>query len=1133
VARAVKKANILIVEDERLVAGYLADSLVTLGYAVSGIAASGEEALRRAEEKCPDLALLDIKLQGEMDGVDLARAMRARFDIPVIYQTAYHDDILVKRAADTEPYGFIVKPYDLHELRSTIEIAFHKHAMERRLRESEARYRALVESSVQGLVVLEGQPPRIVLANAPSAAITGYAVEQLVSLRSDQLAALIHPQDRAWVLTSLENYRAGRPVPAGGELRIVRQDGAERWVEYFSSLVEHEGRPALQAAFVDITERTQAVNTLVRAHNELEQRVADRTAELVRANTLLKREIAARLESEETLQRRNRELQMLYHSTQELSSSLDLDHVVSTVLDEVRHLLNASGCTLWLADQGEDELTCWQAAGPHSHVLTGLQVPVGKGIVGWVAQNHESLLVPDTRTDDRHFKQVDRSIGVETRCILSVPLRVKERLIGVIQVVGEKPESFDEDDLGLLEPLAISAAIAIENAGLYDEANALRAFNEGIVQSVQEGIFLEDEEGKIVFANPATAEMLCTSVEELIGKDRRHYVAPEAQRGVRFEADEGKKAAGSRYESVFLTGTGGRLPVMVSAQPVFEGGRLSGTLVVFMDISERKRSEIALRKRHRELTLLNRVIAASAASLAIHPILGVMCQELALAFDVPHSAAVLLNDDRTRATIVAEHQANGRDTALGGTIEVARDPAIRYLVEHGSPIATAEPQALPGLAPNGSLLHLTDAFSTLAIPLTLDGEVVGGLGMSSTQARFFSAEEIELAERVAEQTSGALERARLTETQARLSAAVEQAADAVLITDTDGSILYVNPAFEQTTGYSQAEVIGQYPDMLNSGQQETALYQEVWADLRAASDWRGRLVNRRKDGARYVADVTIAPVHNRAGEIVNFVATMRDVTRMVQLEQQAHHGQKMEALGRLAGSIAHDFGNLLTVVESGAAVLLLQMSPDDFRREQVEQIQRTGERGRELTQQLLRFSRRGTSEPDLLDLNRVIDDMAWTLERLLGSSIQVTTQLAEDLWPIRVGVSHIEQVLMNLVINARDAMPDGGTLTIETANEMLDAMGTGCELESGTREGVQLTIRDTGVGMDDEVRARLFEPFFTTKKRGEGTGLGLSTVFAIVQQSGGYIRVDSEVGLGATFRICFPRARVTRTEAAS
>jgi PAS domain S-box-containing protein len=1011
-------ARILIVEDDAAVASSLSDCLQLLGWSVSGIAPSGEEALLRAAECRPDLALMDIKLQGAMDGVGTAKEIQARFDIPVIYLTGYSDDGIVQRAAETGPYGFIVKPYGLRELKSTIEIAIHKHAVEQKLKESEARYRSLVEHSVQALVVVEGMPPHIVLANAPCAAITGYSVEELLSLSAGRAAALIHPDDREWLLGHFEELFAGRPVPPSGELRILRRDGSVRWVAYFSSVVEHSDRVAVQAAFVDITERKNAEKAMQSAHGELEKRVQERTVELARANELLKEEVAARLEFEEALQRRNRELQMIYHVAQELSSCLDLDRVTTTALSEARHLLNASGCTIWLIDPDDGQLTCWQAVGPHSEILTGLCVPEGEGLVGWVAQHKENLLVTDTRTDDRHFKDIDARVGIEARCILSIPLEVKQKLLGILQVVGETPACFDEDDVTLLKPLAASAAIAIENALLHEQ--------------------------------------------------------------LRREAEELER-----------------------------------------EVSQRKETERALRDRNRDLALLNRVIEASAESQTIGPILTTVCRELALAFDVPDVVAVLLDEDGTRATTVVDHHANGRSSAQGSTLAISRDPSILHLVEHKAPLVQTDLQARPTMASSDNLMVQSDTVSLLAFPLTLGGEVAGGVGMSTTTPRRFSAGEVELAQRVGEQVSGALARARLVETQQRLSAAVEQAAEAVLITDADGNILYVNPAFEQTTGYTHAEVAGQNLRSLKNSKHHAAFYGEPWVNLTAGQTWKGRLSNQRKDGTSFLADATIAPVRNQAGEIVNYAVTMHDVTHMVELEEQFHHAQKMEALGRLAGGIAHDFGNLLTVVQMSAAVLLMQIPADSPIREPIEQIQRTGERAKELTQQLLRFGRRDTIKPHALDLNRVIRDMSWVLECSLGRQIRLSMTLAEDLGAIEADPSQLQQAIMNLVFNARDAMPDGGTIRIETSNVVLDEPEP---VDLGGRSGphVLLAVSDTGVGMDDRVKSHLFQPFFTTKEPGRGTGLGLSTVQAIVKQSGGQIQVESEPGQGATFRLWFP-----------
>jgi PAS domain S-box-containing protein len=1244
--------------------------------------------------------------------------MRTSFDIPVVYLTGYADDATLQRAKVTEPYGYLLKPFESRELITTIETAVHKHAVERRLRESEKKYRTLVENSLQGIVIVQGMPPSVIFANPPCVAITGYALEELLSLSPEKAIGLIHPKDRARLLGFLTDCLAGQPVPSGGEFRLVRRGGAVRWVAYYGSLIKDRGQPAVQASLIDITERKQGEEVLQQARHELERRVEERTAELASANALLREQISTQLHMEKVRQRQDRELQMLHLIAQRLSSSLDLNHVVATVLNEARYLLDASGCTVWLIEPETGWLTCKQASGPHSEALTGFRVPPGEGLVGWAAKHEEDLLVTDARTDARHFKKVDVQIGVETRCILSVPLKVKQNLIGVLQVVDEKPACFDETDLTLLKPLATSAAIAIENARLYDEANRLRAFNENIVQSMQEGIFLEDDTGHITFANPAITDLLGYRMDDLRGQHWGYLVDPEYRDQVERERIQRLKGTSSRYETVLVTKEGQRLPVIISARPMFDDGHFGGTLAVFMDISDRKRAEESLRKRveelsalnalgqqvsaslspeqiieaalkeiadranpdlamlylrqgeelllrsvypdepehvhrpptpirvgqsllglavregqalysrsirsdprctletwkeagirsfaalpllkgeevlgvlglasakerdldqqaaflealasqtamglqnallhqqlqrhaaeleqevsqrkqaekalqksNRELALLNRVIAGSAVSQESSPILETVCRELALAFEAPQSIAALFNEDRTEATIVAEYSANGRTSVLGRTIAVAENSSVQHLVQHKAPLLVADAQTDPFLTHDPPAEG--GAIGQLILPLVVEEELVGSIGVSSVKPGLFSAEEVELAQRVAEQVSGALARARLTEAQQRLSTAIEHAAEAVIITSADGTILYVNPAFEQTTGYSRSEATGQNPRILNSGRHDDAFYRAMWRDLTAGRMWQGRLINRKKDSTQFLADETIASVRNQAGEIVNYVATMRDVTREVELEEQSHHAQKMEALGRLAGGIAHEFGNLLHIVEMGAEVLKLQIPPKDPIREHVDQIQRTGQRAYNLTRQLLRFSRREALEPQVLDLNLVVADMSSMLQYLIGREVALVTVLGEGLSSIKVNPSQMEQVLMNLVINACHAMPNGGTLTIETSNVVLDEPYADRHMDVESGEFVLLTISDTGTGMTEEVRARLFEPFFTTKARGEGTGLGLSTVLSIVENRRGYIQVDSEVGRGTTFRIYFPSAKEGEADATS
>ena len=345
-----------------------------------------------------------------------------------------------------------------------------------------------------------------------------------------------------------------------------------------------------------------------------------------------------------------------------------------------------------------------------------------------------------------------------------------------------------------------------------------------------------------------------------------------------------------------------------------------------------------------------------------------------------------------------------------------------------------------------------------------------------------------------------------------------------MITDVNGTILYVNPAFERITGHSHAQVIGFGPHTPSGDKQRVAVYREMWRMATGNSPWHGQFTDSRPDGSLYTVDSTFTPVRNQAGELVNYVATLHDVTREVQLEEQFRQAQKMEALGRLAGGIAHDFNNLLTVVHISATLIERQLRPEDPLWEHVKRIQLTGSRAANLTKQLLSFSRREVIEPTVLNLNDLVGKLSRILERVVGDDVELVTALAGDLWPVKVDPSQIDQVIMNLVVNARDAMPQGGTLTIETANTFLDEAYAATHVDVQPGKHVMLAIIDTGMGMNREVKSHLFEPFFTTKEPGQGTGLGLATVFGIVKQSGGHIRVASELGQGTTFHIYLPCA---------
>jgi signal transduction histidine kinase/DNA-binding response OmpR family regulator len=558
---------ILIVEDDAIIAENIRRKLASAGYIIPDLVMSGEEAIEKVGEMRPGLVLMDIGLSGKIDGVEAARQIRNHFDIPVVYLTAHTDEATLQRAKITEPFGYLLKPFNERELQAIIETALYKHQMEK------------------------------------------------------------------------------------------------------------------------------------------------------------------------TLRRRNRELALLNQAGQAFNSSLDLDQVLVTVLEEMRRLLDVLACSIWLVAPETGELVCRHATGPKGNDVCGWRLEPGVGIAQWTVQNGQSVMVPDAWNDERHCLDVEQETGLGLRSILSVPLQVKEQIIGVLQAADTEVDRFTADDLALLEPLAAAAAIAIENARLFAQAQ--------------------------------------------------------------------------------------------------------------QEITERKQAELAKEK----------------------------------------------------------------------------------------------------------------------------------------------------------------------------------------------------------------------------------------------------------------------------------------------LQSQLLQAQKMEAIGRLTAGIAHDFNNLLTAINGFAELLQHRMPADNPYQKMVNQIAASGQRAADLVRQLLVFSRPQAVETSPLNLNAVIAELDKMLRRIIGEDIEIALSLGPDLWPVKIDPAKLEQVIINLAVNARDAMPQGGKLTLETTNVTLEQEQARQFLDLTAGNYVQLQVSDQGKGMTDEIKTRIFEPFFTTKERDHGTGLGLATCYGIVKQFNGHITVDSQPQQGTTFTIYLPQATSAENDA--
>lgn len=363
------------------------------------------------------------------------------------------------------------------------------------------------------------------------------------------------------------------------------------------------------------------------------------------------------------------------------------------------------------------------------------------------------------------------------------------------------------------------------------------------------------------------------------------------------------------------------------------------------------------------------------------------------------------------------------------------------------------------------------------------------------------------------------------ESARKLLQAVEQSADAVLMTDLKGRIEYVNPAFEKLTGYSAEEVKGKTPRILRSGQHEPAFYRDLWQTIRAGQVFRGIVVNRKKNGEFYCIEESISPVRDSAGAVTHFISNGRDLTERKRLEAQLQQAQKMDAVGRLAGGVAHDFNNLLTIIISYSELAMDSVEPESPLAAKLNEIVAAGKRAAQLTRQLLAFSRKQPQVLRVLDMNSAIANMTGTLQRLIGEDIQLSFTAGENLAPVRLDPVQLEQVLMNLAANARDAMPRGGCLKIETADTFLSdgyIQNKPAIIPKGRY--TLLTVSDNGQGIPPEQLPHIFEPFFTTKPDGKGTGLGLATVYGIVKQNQGFVWVYSEAGMGTVFKIYLPCA---------
>jgi len=405
----------------------------------------------------------------------------------------------------------------------------------------------------------------------------------------------------------------------------------------------------------------------------------------------------------------------------------------------------------------------------------------------------------------------------------------------------------------------------------------------------------------------------------------------------------------------------------------------------------------------------------------------------------------------------------------------------------------------------------------------LENEKVAMLVGIGNKAQDYTDRDVNALQHIANLLWRLMQRRREAAARTRLAAAVEQAAESVVITDTKGSMVYVNPAFEKATGYARAEAMGQTPRLLKSGQHDPSFYQQLWDTVQPGEAWTGHFINKRKDGTTFEEEATISPIRDAQNAIINYVAVKRDVTREVQLETQFRQTQKMEAIGTLAGGIAHDFNNILGAMSGFTYLLREDTEGNPTAKECVAEIQSAINRAKDLVQQILTFSRQREQSRRVIQLESVVKETMKFLRASLPAYVQIDLQLAPDTPAVLADPTQIYQVVLNLGTNALHAMEaSGGRLTVSLAPFLPDERFMAAHPEFRALPYARLTVADTGHGMDAKTLERIFEPFFTTKPVGKGTGLGLAVVHGIIKSHDGVITVESQVGQGTTFCLYFP-----------
>jgi two-component system, cell cycle sensor histidine kinase and response regulator CckA len=641
-------------------------------------------------------------------------------------------------------------------------------------------------------------------------------------------------------------------------------------------------------------------------------------------------------------------------------------------------------------------------------------------------------------------------------------------------------------------------------------------FYEQMFQASPDGLSIADGEQRVLWANATFARMFGYATNEILGQPLENLVVPaERLAESRWVSEALEKGERITLETKRRKKDGALVDVSVSCAPLWRDGKVVGFYAGYHDISDRKRVEALSSALYRVAEKSSSAHDLQQFFAAVHGIVDEL---------MPARNFYIALYDPATELISFPYFVDENDIPPGAR-KLGRG-LTDFLIRSGKALL-ATPEVLQAMEDRGEVARNgSRSLDWMGVPLTVNNHTFGALVVQTYSRNIrFGERDKEILNFVARQLASAVEIKRneqaLRRSEARYRSLVQSSVYGIYRSSLEGRFLDVNPALITMLGYGSAEeVLLLDPEKDVFAQAEE--HERLIADFRRSGRLDGIEVKwKRRDGANITVRISGRAVSSADEPADVLEAIAEDVTDRRALEDQFRQAQKMEAVGRLAGGVAHDFNNLLMVIGGYAEVILSQLDLSHPLHEKGRAIQLAADRATTLTRQLLAFSRKQLLELKVIDVNAIVADMERLLRPLIGENVEFATILETASAHTRADAGQLEQVLMNLVVNAKDAMPEGGKLTLQTQNTVVDENHRGQQFIRPGRY-VTLSVTDTGMGMDRETQSRIFEPFFTTKEKGKGTGLGLSTVYGIVKQVGGYVMVQSEMGRGTTFHIYLP-----------